>query len=74
MPLVICNTRAMSMRLMNDILHPYLETFVTMYLNDLYVYHHRFILAPNLRGFERDPIPQGENLPYIFISKTLLLE
>jgi hypothetical protein len=38
MPFDLCNTLATFMRLMNDILQPYLDSFVIVYLDDILVY------------------------------------
>jgi hypothetical protein len=37
-PFGLCNSLATFMRLMNDVLHPYLDSFVIVYLDDIMVY------------------------------------
>jgi hypothetical protein len=38
MPFSLCNTPATFMRLINDVLCPYLDSFVILYLDDILVY------------------------------------
>jgi hypothetical protein len=38
MPFGLCNASTTFMYLMNDALHPYLNSFVIMYLDDMLVY------------------------------------
>jgi hypothetical protein len=37
-PFGLCNALATFMRLMNDFLHPYLDSFLIFYLDDILVY------------------------------------
>lgn len=50
MPFGICNALATFMKLMNDILHPYLNSFVIPYLDDILVYR------ADARDIEEAPI------------------
>jgi hypothetical protein len=34
----LCNTPTTFMRIMHDVLHPYLDSFVIVYLDDILVY------------------------------------
>jgi hypothetical protein len=38
MPFILCNERTTIMRLRNDVLRPYLDSFVIVYLDDILVY------------------------------------
>lgn len=39
MPFGLCNVQAMLMRLMNDVMNPFINSFVIVYLDDILIYN-----------------------------------